>query len=217
MNTQIIAKPSTKIPVYTKSTLFPINQIEKATERKENVITLLNINWERFQLITNGFDDIRSIRLTYLNGILEVMVLGPKHEDIKRTLCYLLEAYMREKNIRFYGRGSFTLEKEGYSSTEPDESYCIGSYKTMPDIVIEIIITSGTVDKRELYKPKNIPEIWFWKDNKIRIFHLQSEEYQEVSRSRFLPDLDLALLERYITHPDQYDAVQEFQQVIRAK
>lgn len=40
-------------------------------------------------------------------------------------------------------------------------------------------------------------------------------EYQEVDRSGFFPDLDPALLLRYLAMPDQYDAVQKFIQTIR--
>jgi Uma2 family endonuclease len=69
--------------------------------------------------------------------------IGDRHEYVKTTMGYLLEAYMREKGIRFYGRGGFTLEAPGYASGTPDESYCIGSNKETPDIVIEIIVTSG--------------------------------------------------------------------------
>ncbi|GAB1541485.1 hypothetical protein NUACC21_41560 [Scytonema sp. NUACC21] len=43
------------------------------------------------------------------------------------------------------------------------ESYSIGTKKGVPDIVIEIIVTSGTIDRKELYKPKQVPEVWFWK------------------------------------------------------
>ncbi len=216
MDTQRLVKSSTKTYVSKKTSISFLRETKEDIENiRASVLTLYNVTWERFKTIEAGFDEIRSIRLSYLNGELEIMVLGPKHENVKRTLCYLLEAYLREKGIRFYGRGSFTLEKEGYSSTEPDESYCIGSYKEMPDIVIEVIITSGTLDKRELYKPKKIPEIWFWKENQISLFRLQAGEYHEVSRSQFLPDLEIALLQRYIDYPDQYDAVQAFQQVIR--
>ena len=35
-------------------------------------------------------------------------------------------------------------------------------------------------------------------------------QYQETSSSQFFPDLDLNLLLKYIEHPDQYDAIQEF-------
>jgi Uma2 family endonuclease len=144
--------------------------------------------------------------------MLEIMSpVGRKHEVVKRTLGYLLEAYMRELGIRFYGLGGYTLEESGYASGTPDESYSIGIEREVPDIVIEIIITSGTINRKELYKPKKVPEVWFWKSNSIKIFHLnQMGEYEEVERSGFFPDLDPALLLRYIAMPDQYDAVQQF-------
>jgi Uma2 family endonuclease len=124
---------------------------------------------------------------------------------------------MREKGIRFYALGGFTLEAPGYASGTPDESYSIGSKKDVPDIVIEVIVTSGTINRRELFKPMKVPEIWFWKSNQLRVFHLKEGEYEEVSRSTFFPDLDLASLLPYVGHPDQYDAVQEFQAVIRGE
>jgi len=49
----------------------------------------------------------------------------------------------------------------------------------------------------------------------LRVFHLRKKEYEEVPRSTFFPDLDLALLLRYIDYSDQHDAVQEFQAVIK--
>lgn len=181
----------------------------------ESVIGLKGVSWERFNKIQSDFDDIPSCKLTYTRGLLEIMApISDEHEYIKSNVGELLGTYMREKRIRFYKRGGFTLAKEGFSSGEPDESYCIGSNKEVPDIVIEVIITSGTLNKLEVYKPLNIPEVWFWKKQQLQIFHLTNGEYQQVTRSQFFPDLDLELLERYIEYPDQYDAVMEFQQVI---
>ncbi|WP_250635694.1 Uma2 family endonuclease [Nostoc piscinale] len=88
--------------------------------------------------------------------------------------------------------------------------------KEVPDIVIEVIITSGTINRKELYKPKKVPEVWFWKSNSIKIFRLSEQgEYEEVERSGFFPNLDPNILLQYITIPDQYDAVQQFIQDIR--
>jgi Uma2 family endonuclease len=182
----------------------------------ESIIGLSGISWERFNKIQSDFDDISSIKLTYTGGLLEIMApISDVHENVKTTVGYLLEGYMREKGIRFYGRGGFTLKKEGYSSGEPDESYCIGTNKAVPDIVIEVVITSGTLNKLEVYKPLNIPEVWFWKNKQLQIFHLTNGEYQPVTRSHFFPDLDLELLQHYIDYPDQYDAVIAFQKAIR--
>jgi Uma2 family endonuclease len=183
----------------------------------ERLVTLPFITWEQFKAIEAQLQNNRGVRLTYLSGVMEIMSpIGGRHERVKRTLGLLLEAYMREKGIRFYASGGFTLEQEGYASGTPDESYCIGTDKEIPDIVIEIIITSGTIDRKELYKPLRVPEVWFWRSNQLRIFHLQGEDYQEVSRSEFVPELDKALLLRYIAHPDQYDAVNEFVNAIRS-
>ncbi|MEA5566386.1 Uma2 family endonuclease [Anabaena sp. UHCC 0399] len=192
-----------------------ISLLEQPTEEK--FVTVHGVSWEQFQIIAAQLEDNREVRLTYLAGVMEIMSpVGDKHEYVKTTLGYLLEAYMREKGIRFYGRGGFTLEEPGYASGTPDESYCIGSNKETPDIVIEVIVTSGTINRKDLYKPKGIPEVWFWKANQIQIFCLNEQgEYEEVNRSRFFPDLDPALLLHYISMPDQYDAVQEFIQIIR--
>lgn len=185
-----------------------------ATEEK--LVTLPNITWEQFKGIESQLENNRAVRLTYLKGVLEIVSpIGEKHEEVKSTLGLLLEAYMREKDIRFYTRGGFTLESPGYASGTPDESYSIGSCQDTPDIVIEVIVTSGTINRRELYKPKRVPEVWFWKADQLKIFHLESGEYVEVSRSTFLPDLDPALLLRYLRMPDQYDAINKFIQTIR--
>ncbi|MBD2615764.1 Uma2 family endonuclease [Nostoc punctiforme FACHB-252] len=184
---------------------------------EEKLVTLKDISWQQFKGIEAQLLDNHNVRLSYLSGMLEIMSpIGEGHEFVKRTLGYLLEAYMRELGIRFYGRGGYTLEELGYASATPDESYSIGTKKEVPDIVIEVIVTSGTINRKELYKPKKVPEVWFWKSNSIKIFRLnEGGEYSEVDRSGFFPDLDPALLLRYIAMPDQYDAVQEFIQAIR--
>jgi Uma2 family endonuclease len=199
MNSQLLDKPSRQ-------------------PTQEKLVTLYGITWEKFKAIEAQLEDNRDVKLSYLSGVLEIMSpIGEEHEDIKSTLGLLLEAYMKEKDIRFYKRGGFTLEAPGYASGTPDESYSIDSKKEVPDIVIEIIVTSGTINRRELFRPMKVPEIWFWKSNQLRVFHLKDGEYEEVSRSSFFPDLDLTLLLRYVGYPDQYDAVQEFQTVIRGK
>ncbi|MBD2015269.1 Uma2 family endonuclease [Microcoleus sp. FACHB-53] len=185
---------------------------------EEKLVTLYGITWEKFKAIEAQLNDNRDVKLSYLSGVLEIRSpIGEEHEDIKSTLGLLLEAYMREKRIRFYKRGGFTLESPGYASGTPDDSYSIGSKKDVPDIVIEIIVTSGTITIRELFKPMKVPEIWFWKSNQLKVFRLKEGDYEEVSRSTFFPDLDLALLLRYLGQPDQYDAVQEFEAVIRGE
>jgi len=182
----------------------------------EGVSTLYNISWEKFKAIEATLDGNKGVRLAYLNGILEIMSpVGSEHESVKSTLGLLLEAYMREKGIRFYVRGGFTIESPETASGTPDESYNIGTIKENPDIVIEVIITSGRLDKKKLYRPKNIPEVWFWKKALITIFHLGEGGYEQRERSAFFPDLDLSVLQGYLEYEDQYDAITDLINSIR--
>ncbi|GAX40083.1 hypothetical protein NIES4075_10450 [Tolypothrix sp. NIES-4075] len=53
------------------------------------------------------------------------------------------------------------------------------------------------------------------KPQRVSVKHDYLGEYEEVNQSGFFPGLDPNLLLQYIAMPDQYDAVQEFERVIR--
>lgn len=180
--------------------------------RDDGASTVYGLSWEDFKafeaMLRRGEN---RVKLSYLHGVLEIVSpIGPDHEGVKRTLNLLLEAYMREKGIRFYARGGFTIAAPEVASGTPDDSYCIGDLKSMPDIVIEVNLTSGSLDKREIYRPHGIPEVWFWERSKLFIYQLQDGVYQQVQRSQFFPDLDPQSLLQYLEFQDQFDAVQLF-------
>ncbi len=189
--------------------------LEKPTSSKTSYVLLYNVSWEQLEqldIILAG----TSARLTYLDGILEIMSpLSDDHEDAKSTVSSLLEVYMREKKIRFYMRGSATIgKKKDKTRREPDESYNLGTKKPIPDLIVEITVTSGGINKLEIYKRLGVPEVWFWEDDFLSVYSLQDSEYTKVSKSALLPDLDLDLLGRYSRMADQYDAIEEYSNVI---
>jgi Uma2 family endonuclease len=185
------------------------------TRTQESHLIISGISWKQFEAIEAAFADVAGVRFIYLDGLLEIMTLSPEHEDTKGTIRALLEAYLREKGIRFYIRGSATLgSRELGARKEPDESYNIGTKKAIPDLAIEVVFTSGGIDKLKLYQRIGIPEVWFWQDGILAIYHLQ-EEYEKVSQSQLLPALDLNLMAKYIVYYDQYDAVTEFIEALR--
>lgn len=186
------------------------------TRVPERSIVRSSVTWLQFETIEAAFENVPGVKCTYLDGTLEIITLSPEHEETKRTIGLLLEAYMREKGIRFYGKGGPTLGSEEQGARkEPDESYNLGTKKSIPDLAIEVIFTSGGIDKLALYKRLGVPEVWFWEDGQIKIYYLQTE-YEPVKRSQLLPELDIDVLARYITYFDQYDAVTEFIEAISA-
>lgn len=176
-----------------------------------NKLVLNSISWEKFKQIETIFQDINEVRFIYLDGDLEIMILGKEHEYYKRTITLLLDAYLRYKNIRFYSGGSATLgNKEITGRKEPDESYNIYSKKDIPDLVIEVIISSGDISILEIYRRIGIPEVWFYQNSLLTFYTLKNNQYIQVNKSQLLPELDLENFTKYINYLDQYDAVTDF-------
>ena len=135
--------------------------IESIAEQR---VVLYGVSWQQYEaLLSTLGDDFPNLRLSYLEGTLEIMATSPEHEEIKTTLGMLMEAYFQETRTRFHCIGSATFRKEAKQrGLEPDECYCLGGKKELPDIAIEVVITSGNVDKLEIYKGLGVQEVWFW-------------------------------------------------------
>jgi Uma2 family endonuclease len=181
--------------------------------------TLYGVSWQQYETLRDTFENYAGLRLTYLEGTLEFFMPSRKHESLKTLLARLLELYALETNTRIYGFGSETYRKQATErGLEPDECYCVGVVKELPDIAIEINLTSGSIDKLEVYKGLGIPEVWIWQDSQLLLYHLQPKpdgaEYQIIPKSEFLPHLDLDLLVRCANIPDQHDAVVEFRRCL---
>jgi Uma2 family endonuclease len=172
--------------------------------------------WEQFEAIESLMADSPGLRITYLDGWIEFMTVGEEHESFKKALAILLEAYFFELGIEFFPVGSATRRDRARDvSFEPDESYYIGSIKEHPDLAVEVTITSGSTNKLAKYLRLRIPEVWFWENNRLAVYRLREDDYEQVSRSEFLPELDLALLVRCVLMPSIIEARTEFLNRVR--
>ncbi|MEM8639822.1 MAG: Uma2 family endonuclease [Cyanobacteria bacterium P01_G01_bin.54] len=177
----------------------------------DRCLTFSDVGWLQFQTIVTAFDTVAGIRFAYLDGTLDIMTNSFDHEEYKKTIAVLLEAYLRVSGIRFYAQGSPMLGSEAQQARkEPDECYSLAIKKTIPDLAIEVIFTSGGVDKLKLYQRLGVPEVWLWEDGVLQVYELTDVGYQQRHQSKLLPKLDLTLLSRHITYHDQFDAVTEF-------
>jgi Uma2 family endonuclease len=177
------------------------------------------ITWEQFKLIQRGFADSRGIRLAYYDGVLEIVSTSVDHELIKTIIGALLELYFLEMEIEFFPMGQATQERAEKVSLQPDESYSFGVSKKIPDLAIEVILTSGNTEKLKKYYLLEVPEVWLWEDGVLDIYHLdiQSDrQYCKSSTSKFLPDLDIATLQRCILSASPLEALKTFRQSFRS-
>jgi Uma2 family endonuclease len=128
-----------------------VEKIAISSEQKFNLPG--SYSWKEFKIIQEIIHASSRLKVTYLDGCIEFMTLGERHEKIKSLIGLLLGLYFFEKQIEFIPVGSTTRESEiKGASFEPDESYYIGQQKEHPDLAIEINITSGSVSKLERYK-----------------------------------------------------------------
>ena len=184
---------------------------EIGTLAEQRLILPSYYTWEQFEDIESLMADSPGLRITYLDGGIEFMTVGEAHETLKKAIAILLEAYFFELGIEFFPVGSATRRDRARDvSFEPDESYYIGSRKEHPDLAVEVTMTSGSTNKLAKYLRLRIPEVWFWENNRLAVYRLREDDYEQVSRSEFLPELDLELLVRCVLMPSIIEARQEF-------
>ena len=156
--------------------------------------------------------------MTYLHGELELMSPSIDHERIKTLFARLLEAYAEESGVELLGFGSWTIRSESHErGLEPDECYVIGVREvTAPDIALEVVWTSGAIDKMDVYRGLGVREVWVWRDEHIEVNVLRDGNYERVDRSELLPSLDLARVASFLDRADQTSAVREYRASLRA-
>lgn len=184
-----------------------------ATEQR---VILYDVTWEQYVQLSDMFVD-EFPRMTYLEGTLEIiMTTSPEHERLKKIIARLIETYAVERLINLNGYGSATFRREAVRrGAEPDECYCLGTLAEIPDIAIEIALTSGGIDKLEVYRGLQVPEVWFWVNNQFSVYHLREEGYELVSRSEFLPELDLSVLSQYVGSVNQTEAIIAYRTILQ--
>lgn len=179
----------------------------------EQRVVFCGIPWKRYLEFDKKLGDDRAVpRLYYLEGELEIMTTSNEHERVKKWIAAFLEDYFLHSGIEIATRGQATMRlalKE--AGAEPDDSWCIGQEKEFPDLVLEIALTSGGVNKLELYRRFNVAEVWFWRRNKLEVFVLSAAgKYELRGKSKLLSELDIALLERCVAIHSWREARQAF-------
>jgi Uma2 family endonuclease len=185
--------------------------VQSDTDREQRLLMPGTYTWKEFEALEILLTDSPGLRITYLDGSIEIMTLGEAHEQIKSLIGMFLEAYLIAMEIEFIPVGSATRRgEEKGTSFELDESYYLYVKKEQPDLAIEVILTSGNLRKLEKYRRFHIPEVWLWENDRLQVYYLGAEGYDLVDRSQLLPKLDLDLLVRCVQIPSRLEAMKAF-------
>ncbi|MEG4090117.1 Uma2 family endonuclease [Microcoleus sp. Pol12B4] len=176
----------------------------------EQRFTGRGVTWPQFKAIQAGFEDVPNVRLFYCEGVLEIVGTGRLHEAIRCLMGLLTGQYFLQRRIVFFPSGTYSQIVEDQVEYQADLSYCFGTIKDVPDLCIEIVITSGSPIKLQKYRLMGVPEVGFWQDGTLELYHLPEEGYDRIISSEVLPELDLSLLKRCILFASHLDALEEF-------
>ena len=179
----------------------------------DQIIVMHGVSWEGYETMLALRGERSRPKLAYLDGELELMTTSRDHEGIKSSVGRLIERFCLETGIDFSPFGNWTQKKQvKEAGAEPDECYIFGKKpkeKSQPDLVIEVVWTSGGINKLEIYRRLGIAEVWFWKRDALRVHVLVGDTYEERERSAFIPDPDLAWLCKLAQIEPTSDAIRE--------
>ena len=181
----------------SKPTLTP----ELDDSSSEQRVTLNHISWSAYEQILAALGEHRAARLTYDQGLLEIMVPLESHENPNRLIELFIRILVVELDLTIKTMGSTTLKyPQLKTSPEPDSAYYIQNEPLVrgreidltkdppPDLVLEVDITHTNLDKEALYARLGVPELWRYNGSKLRIMRLEEGSYTEVETSLTFPD-----------------------------
>ena len=175
-------------------------------------ILLTNISWKTYESLLNELTQQRGIRLTYDHGNLEIMTPLAPHEKYKKILGRFVETVTDELNVEICSLGSLTCRREDLArGLEPDQCYYIQNENVVwdkeqielnqdppPDLVVEIDVTSSSIDRLSLYASLGVPEVWRYDGNRLIIYQLEAQEYAERDVSPTFPFLSQVEMLRFL-------------------
>lgn len=178
----------------------------------EQKIILHNVRWETYESLLADHFDRSAPRFTYDRGELEIMSPSPQHEEYNRTVSLFVEALAEELNVDTRNLGSTTFRRDDLErGFEPDSCFYIQNEQRVagktridlnvdppPDLVIEIDITSPSIDKLPIYAHLGVPEVWRYDGNRVLILRLEDDDYTERDESTVLPQVTATLVTGFL-------------------
>ena len=169
-------------------------------QQKDKLFICSNTSWDEYEAILQQKANSSAYRISFLNGVLKIMSPSRNHEIIKDFIYLLIVAYCDAIELDYYPLGSTTLKQKDKSvGKEPDTSFCFNSLKQIPDLAVEVIFSSGSIEDLEKYQKLGVKEVWFWINDRLEIYVLADDSYQKKTKSDNLADLDVKLLNKYIS------------------
>lgn len=182
--------------------------METVKSPAEQRVLLSNVSWETYEALLADHASSSAPRFTFDRGMLEIMSPSPEHEKVNRRIAQLVLAVTEEMDVEAEDLGSTTFRRKDIErGFEPDSCFYIQNEAQVrgkdridltvdppPDLVIEIDITSPSINKLPIYAQLGVPEVWRYDGEKLVILKFVHDGYVEAQKSVVLPSLTSSVL-----------------------
>ena len=166
--------------------------------------------------------DNAHLRMTYRDGILEIMPPAYRHERGAARLTMLVSAYAAVLRLKFLAAGSSTFSRgvpgalRGQGKEPPDASFYFGDHADLvldkgtldlnvdppPDLWIEVDNRGSSRGRLPVYAGLGVPEVWRYRPGRRALWfgRLEGGRYVESDRSVCLPKLTPGLTLELLDH-----------------
>lgn len=166
-------------------------------------LILQGVGWDFYERMLEEYKDSNALHFAFDDGFLEVEVPLLKHEIPIRLLADLVTTICIEQDFDVQNVGSTTIRKPNKAKgCEPDTAFYIQNVRRIkglssidlskdppPDLVIEVDITSPSLNKLPIYAALGVPEIWLYRGEKVEFYKLYGDVYQAIENSLVFPIL----------------------------
>ena len=164
-------------------------------------VVLRGVSWTTYRALSQDLESEPGRRLTYSQGMLEIMVPLPPHEVYKKLMGRLVEVITEETETEIRSLGSTTWRRDDLrKGLEADECYYIQHEQAVrgkaeidltidppPDLAIEVDNTSSSMNRMEIYAALAVPEVWRYDGATLTIECLVDGVYVAQEASAVLP------------------------------
>jgi Uma2 family endonuclease len=161
------------------------------------MLRLEGISWDEYEQLLDELAEWPGVRVSYDHGRVEIMSPTTEHEEYKDLMLRIAHILAEELGVALEPRGSSTFKRRLLlRGAEPDASFYVKNAAAIvgkrridlsidppPDVIVEIDITSDSLNKFPIYVGLGVPEIWRYNGKRTYIYHLAGEDYVEASDS----------------------------------
>ncbi len=183
-----------------------------ALQPTQERILLHGIAWTTFACLLADRGDQAGVRFAYDQGTMELTMPSAEHETMKHFFVLIVDAIAFNRDLHLLNAGSTTFTRDDLArGFEPDACFYLQHTEALPhpqhidlaidpppDLVLDIGITSLSLDKLPIYAAIGVPEVWRYTRTGVAMYQYLQGEYRNVEESTVLPGIRRQELDNFL-------------------